>query len=86
MESLQVVWHVLAVIQFLRPSSAMITYCFADIRLHVDDAEGRGSADISKEKLEPLLTKTDFAVLLQIMNGKRNYMPYAPTYSTLQML
>lgn len=64
----------------------MITYCFADIRLHVDDAEERGSADISKEKLEPLLTKTDFAVLLQIMNGKRNYMPYAPTYSTLQML
>lgn len=27
-----------------------------------------------------------FAVLLQIMNGERNYMPYAPTYSTLQML
>lgn len=79
-------WHVLAIIQFLRPSLAMTTDCFTDIRLHLGDAEGRGSGDISKGKLEPLLTKTDFAVLLQIMNGKRNYMPYAPTYSTLQML
>lgn len=40
----------------------------------------------SNESWSLYLVELIFAVLLQIMNGERNYMPYAPTYSTLQML
>jgi len=40
----------------------------------------------SNESWSLYLVELIFAVLLQIMNGKRYYMPYAPTYSTLQML
>lgn len=40
----------------------------------------------SNESWSLYLVELIFAVLLQIMNGKRYYMPYVPTYSTLQML
>lgn len=40
----------------------------------------------SNESWSLYLVELIFAVLLQIMNGERNCMPYAPTYSALQVL
>lgn len=88
MESLKDVWHLLAASKLRSQSTAMLTYYFFDIHLCQDGVwtgllEGHGYGNIFKWKLELVLTRTDLAVGYEWKKG--NYMPYASTYSSLQM-